>query len=260
MSDFVANISFLFSELPFLDRFQAARNAGFAAVECHYPYNFPVSVLADMSTATGMPLTGINTRAGDREKGEWGFAAVPGAETRFARDFDEALRYAAALGMRTIHVLAGIVSPGHEAEAFRTYVANMRIAAQKAREHGVNLLLEPLNIRDAPGYFVAHADKAAGIIAEVGAPNLKLLFDIYHVQITDGDLTRRIERHKGVIGHVQIAGVPDRAEPDARSEVNTAAILAALEAGGYAGLIAAEYKPRARTEDGLGWLTAYSGA
>ena len=201
-------------------------------------------------------MTGINTPPGDRAKGEWGLTGVPGAEERFARDFDLALTYANALGAEMMHVMAGIVPAEQRAAGLETYKANLRKAAERAPA-GLMLLLEPINVYDAPGYLVSHADELAAIIAELGAPNVKLLFDAYHIQIMDGDLIRRFERHLSVIGHVQIAGVPGRHEPDGENEVNFPTVLAALKACGYDGWVSAEYRPRGRTEDGLGWMKPY---
>lgn len=254
MPRFTANIAFLFAERPFLDRIDAAKAAGFDQVECHFPYEFPLADLRDRLAAAGVQLTGLNTQPGDRARGEFGFAGVPGREDQFRRDFAEALRYATGLGARLIHVMAGAVAPEQRAAARRAYVANLRAVAREAAGVGVTLLLEPLNTRDSPGYLVSRSDDMAAIIAEVGEPNVKLLFDVYHVQIMEGDLLTRLERHREVIGHVQVAGVPDRAEPDERNEVNYRAILRKLDEIAYAGLVGLEYKPRGRTEDGLGWL------
>jgi 2-dehydrotetronate isomerase len=254
MHRFTANISFLFTDRPLPERFAAARAAGFEAVECPNPYDHPEEELRAAAEAAGIRVSGINTPGGDRAKGEWGFAGVPGQEDRFARDFDRALSYAAALGASMIHVMAGIVPPQLRAAGLATYAANLRSAAEKALASGLTLLLEPINNRDAPDYLVSHCDEVAGIVKEIGAPNVKLLFDVYHVQIMDGDLIRRIERHRDVIGHVQIAGVPSRTEPDADNELNFPAIFKALHTVGYQGWVGAEYRPRGRVEDGLGWL------
>jgi hydroxypyruvate isomerase len=252
--NFTANIAFLFPELPFLERIEAARRAGFDRVECHFPYEFPIPVLKERLDGAGVRLTGLNTQPGDRTKGEWGLAGVPGREGEFRRDFAQALEYATALGASVIHVMAGIVPEADRAAALRTYVANLRAAAREAEGSGVTLLLEPLNVRDAPGYLVSRSDDLSRVIAEVGEPRVKLLFDVYHVQIMEGDLIRRLERHRDIIGHVQVAGVPDRAEPDADNEVNFSAIFRALERLRYAGLVGLEYKPRGDTVTGLKWM------
>jgi hydroxypyruvate isomerase len=256
MLRFTANLGFLFTERPLLERFAAARAAGFEAVECPFPYEHPVEAVQNAAAAAGLTVTGINTPPGDRAKGEWGFAGVPGSEERFARDFDLALTYANALGAAMVHVMAGMVPQEQRAAGLQTYKANLHRAAERAPA-GLMLLLEPLNVYDAPGYLVSHADELAALIAELGLADVKLLFDAYHIQIMDGDLIRRLERHRGVIGHVQIAGVPGRNEPDAENEVNFPAVLAALDAGGYGGWVGAEYRPRRSTEDGLGWMEPY---
>jgi hydroxypyruvate isomerase len=253
MPDFTANIAFLFPELPFLDRIDAAKAAGFDKVECHFPYEFPILALRERLDGAGVRLTGLNTQPGDRSKGEWGMAGVPGREDQFRRDFAQAFDYAVALGASVIHVMAGTVAPGERQAGLKTYVANLRFAAREVAGT-LTLLLEPLNHRDAPGYLVSRSDDIAQIIAEIGAPNVKLLFDIYHVQIMEGDLIRRLEKHRDIIGHVQVAGVPDRAEPDEDNEVNFNAIFRALERIGYRGLVGLEYKPRGDTVAGLRWM------
>lgn len=256
MPQFTANIAFLFPELPFLDRIDAARAAGFDKVECHFPYEFPVEVLRERLDRAGVRLTGLNTQPGDRARGEWGRAAVPGLEAEFRADFEQAVSYATALGASVIHVMAGIVPAEARAAARRTYVGNLRAAARAVAGARLTLILEPLNARDVPGYLVSRSDDLAEIIAEIGEPNVKLLFDVYHVQIMEGDLIRRIEKHRDIIGHIQVAGVPSRAEPDDDNEVNFAAIFRTLEAIGYQGLVGLEYRPRGRTQDGLAWMPA----
>ena len=254
MRRFTANIAFLFAELPFLERIPAAKEAGFDKVECHFPYEFSISALKDSLSEAGVRMTGLNTPPGERSQGEFGFAGVPGAEDRFRRDFAQALEYATALGVSVIHMMAGAVSMMDRAEGLKTYTANLKAAVRQAAGTGLTLLLEPLNTRDNPGYLVSRSDEIADIIAEIEEPTVKLLFDVYHVQIMEEDLIKRIQRHQPIIGHVQIAGVPDRSEPDAENEVNYPAILRELDRAGYKGLIGLEYRPRGRTEDGLGWL------
>lgn len=252
---FTANIAFLFPELPFLDRIDAAGRAGFSKVECHFPYDTPVEAIGERLHGAGVELTGLNTAPGDRERGEWGLAALPGREADFARGFDEALGYATALGARVIHVMAGKVEGIDRGAARRAYVANLRAAARQAAGTGVTLVLEPLNPRDVPGYLVSRSDEIAEILGEIGEEGVKLLFDLYHVQITEGDLTRRLERHFPLIGHVQLAAVPSRSEPD-EGEVSVRHVLATLERLGYAGLVGLEYRPRGPTAEGLSWIAA----
>jgi hydroxypyruvate isomerase len=251
---FTANISFMFAEHGFLDRIDAAKAAGFDRVECHFPYEFPVEVLRERLARAGVALTGLNTVPGDAPGG-WGRAGVPGEEAVFRRDFDQALGYAVALGVPMIHVMAAVVPLAGRAEALRTYVANLRAVAPLAAAAGVTLLLEPLNTRDKPDYLVARSDEIADLIAEIGQPNVKLLFDVYHVQIMEGDLIQRLRRHAPVIGHVQIAAVPSRAEPD-EGEVDYRAIFRALDEIGYTAPIGLEYKPRGDTAAGLAWRQA----
>jgi hydroxypyruvate isomerase len=255
MERFSANIAFLFAERPFLERIDAAKAAGFTAVECHFPYDIPVDVLKARLDEAGVRLSGLNTAPGDVARGDWGLAGVPGREADFRRDFDQAASYATTLGARVIHVMAGIVPAEQRGEARRTYVGNLREAARSIAGSGITLVLEPLNTRDKPGYLVSRSDDLAEIIAEIGEPDVKLMFDVYHVQVMEGDLIRRLERHRPIIGHIQIAAAPSRAEPD-EGEIAYRAIFDAIAAIGYDGLIGLEYKPRGRTEDGLGWMKA----
>jgi hydroxypyruvate isomerase len=253
MPAFTANIAFLFADRPFLERIDAARTAGFDKVECHFPYDLPIETLKERLDHAGVRMTGLNTAPGDVGAGDWGLAGLPGREADFEAGFRQAADYARALGTPMIHVMAGIVDAAARDEACRTYVGNLRAAARSVAADGITLLLEPLNARDKPGYLVSRSDHIAELIGEIGEPNVRLLFDAYHVQIMEGDLIRRIERHAPVIGHVQIAAVPSRAEPD-EGEVHFPAIFDALRANGYDGLIGLEYKPRGSTEEGLGWM------
>lgn len=253
MPDFTANIAFLFADRPFLERIDAARAAGFDKVECHFPYDVPVATLKERLDAAGVRMTGLNTAPGDIRAGDWGLAALIGREDEFERGFRQAADYATALGAGMIHVMAGVVTGPERKQACRTYIRNIRRAARSVAADGLTLLLEPLNKRDRPNYLVSRSDHIANLIEEIGEPNVKLLFDAYHVQIMEGDLIRRIERHAPIIGHVQIAGVPDRAEPDG-GEVHYPSIFDCLAANGYRGLIGLEYKPRGSTEEGLAWM------
>jgi 2-dehydrotetronate isomerase len=256
MPQFTANISFMFAERPFIDRIAAAGAAGFPAVECHFPYEHSIPVLRKALAKAGVRLTGINTAPGDLAAGDWGLACDPKRRTLFRAGVKQALKYAAALDVPTVHVMAGMVKPEERKKARKTFLANMAWAAQKAAALGKTVLTEPLNSRDRPGYFISRADETAELIREIGHPNLKLMFDAYHVQIMEGDLTKRLERHFDIIGHVQIAAVPSRAEPD-EGEVSLAHLLGVLDRLGYKGLVGCEYKPRGKTEDGLGWMKAF---
>lgn len=247
---FTANIGFLFTERPFLERFAAASAAGFDRVECHFPYDHPIALLQERLAEARVRLTGLNTHPGDLTTGDFGLAGIPGRETEFRRAFDQAVEYALALDCGMIHVMAGIVAPDARAEALQAYRANVQAAARSVAGTGLTLLLEPINQRDRPGYLVSRSDELAGIISEIGEPNVRMLFDCYHVQIMEGDLIRRIERHRDLIGHVQIAAVPSRFEPD-EGEIFYPAIFETLRTVGYKGLVGLEYSPRSSTEDGL---------
>jgi hydroxypyruvate isomerase len=254
MPRFAANLAYLFTERPPIERIGAAAAAGFGAVEFQLPYEQAPSEVKAEIKRHGVAVLGLNTPLG--RPGEAGLAAVPGREQEFATLFRQALDYIVAIGGRSVHCLAGTVSPEQRPAADPVFVANLSRAADLAAEKGVMLLIEPLNARDRPGYFLSRVEHAAEVIGKVGRPNVRLQFDCYHVQITQGDLITRIEKFLPVIGHVQVAAVPSRGEPD-EGEVNYPAIYAALDRLGYAGWIACEYRPRGRTEDGLGWGKAF---
>jgi hydroxypyruvate isomerase len=248
-----ANISMMFAELPFFDRIMAAAHAGFAAVECHFPYAQHRGELASRLSDAGMVMNGINTPAGDPQRGEFGFAAVPGREDDFRRGFLQALEWAEALGVSTIHCMCGVVDPAHRAAAVDTFLANMAYASDAASGRSVTLLVEPINRYDRPDWFVSRSDELVALIDLLGRENVRMMFDVYHIQIMEGDLLRRMDRHWDRIGHFQIASVPRRAEPD-EGEVNYRAILAEVARRGWPGWVAAEYHPRGGTHEGLGWM------
>jgi hydroxypyruvate isomerase len=243
-----ANIEMLFTELPLIERPRAAAAAGFSAVELLFPYDVAPSELRAEIERHGLTALGLNTAPG--RPGETGVAAVPGREQDFAALFVRALDYVVALGGRSVHCLAGVVSPDLRPAAEATFVRNLTWAADRAADRGIFLLIEPINPRDRPGYFLTRVEHAAGIIAKVGRPNLRIQFDCYHTQIVEGDLIKRFERHLPLIGHVQIAGVPARHEPDA-GEVNYPDVVAAFDRFGYSGWVSAEYNPLGKTEEGL---------
>jgi hydroxypyruvate isomerase len=254
MPRFAANLAYLFTERPLIERIGAAAAAGFKAVEFQMPYDQSPSAVKAEVDRHGVAVLGLNTALG--RDGEAGLAAIPGRERDFAVLFRQALDYAAAIGGNAVHCLAGLVPPEQRPAADATFAANLGRAADLAAEKGIKLLIEPLNARDRPGYFLSRVEHAADVIAKVGRANVRLQFDCYHVQITQGDLITRLERFLPVIGHVQIAAVPSRQEPD-EGEVNYPAIYAALDRIGYAGWVACEYRPRGRTEDGLRWGRAW---
>jgi 2-dehydrotetronate isomerase len=237
-----------------IERFGAAAAAGFSAVELLFPYDVAASAVKAELTRHGLTQLGINTPPG--REGESGLAAMPGREREWRDAFKLALDYAAAIGARSIHCLAGCVPPEQRPAAETIYIRNLTDAAEAAAKAGIVLLIEPINPRDRPGYFLNRVEHAADIVGKVGTPNLRIQFDFYHVQIVCGDLIRRFEAHLPLIGHVQVAGVPLRREPD-EGEVNYAEIFAALDRCGYAGFVGCEYRPRGRTEDGLTWARPY---
>lgn len=246
---FSANLGFLWADLPLVEGIEAAKRAGFAAVECHWPYDIPASELRAALHATGLPMLGVNTRRGP--DGAFGVSALPGHETAARAAIDEALDYGAQIGAEAVHVMAGIAT-GPEAE--RTFEANLRYACKRAAPLGITVLIEPINQRDVPGYFLHRTAQAEQLIARLRHPALRLMFDCYHVQISEGDALSELRRLAPVIGHIQIAAVPDRGEPD-RGELDYADIFDALTRLGWDRPIGAEYRPRAGSvEAGLRWL------
>jgi hydroxypyruvate isomerase len=257
MPRFAANLSFLFNEVPFLDRFAAAANAGFNAVEFAFAYEHPAKELASRLAANGLEQVLINAPPGDLNAGDRGLAGWPGREQEFAASFVTALRYAQALSCPCIHVMAGVlpasVDEGERARHRSTFVRNLRFAAGEAEQGGVTLTIEPINPRDMPGYLLTTQGEAHAIREEVGMPNVKVQMDLYHAQIVEGDLSTKLRRWLNDIGHIQIAGVPDRHEPDS-GELNCYALFDLLDELGYKGWVGCEYRPRARTLPGLAWL------
>lgn len=254
MPRFAANIQLMFNEYPFLDRFEAARRVGFKAVECQSPYGHSIGDIRSKLDQTGLTLALINTRPGDPAIDGFGLGAMAGREAEFQARVDQALEYADALGVQKIHAMAG--DCGDTLENSACFVSNIREAGEKAAEYGKTILIEPLNPRDRPNYFLRATTRAADFVVEIGLANVKLQFDAYHVQIIEGNVLRRLKQLIPLIGHVQIAGVPTRAEPD-EGEVDYPAFFKALDEVGYDGWVGAEYRPRARTEDGLGWAKPY---
>lgn len=252
MPRFAANLGYLFTERPLIERFSAAAAAGFHAVELQFPYEVAPSVVKAELARHGLTQLGINTPLGR----EFGLAALPGREREFDGAFKQALDYVTAIGGTAVHCMAGCV-PVHERPAAEAvFIRNLARAAEEAAKQNIMLLIEPLNPRDRPDYFLSRVEHAAAVVKKVGAPNLRIQFDVYHVQIVGGDLIRRLEAHFPLVGHVQVAAVPSRREPD-EGEVNYSEIFAALDWLGYAGWIGCEYRPRTRTEQGLGWAKPY---
>lgn len=259
MPRFAANLSMMYQEFEFLDRFAAAAADGFKAVEFLFPYAFPAAEIAARLQRHGLTNALFNLPPGNWEAGERGMAAIPGREAEFAASVDTALGYATALGCKRVHVMAGIPGTGADRLACRaTYVRNLRHAAGRAAGAGLEILIEPINTRDIPGYFVNRQDDAHRIREEVGAANLKVQLDLYHCQIVEGDLAMKIRKYIGGVGHVQIAGVPERHEPDV-GELNYPYLLRLLDELGYDGWVGCEYNPRAGTSAGLSWARPWLG-
>lgn len=257
MPRFAANLSYLFTERPFLERFAAAQAAGFAAVEFHFPYEHDRAALAEVVLTSGLDVVLFNLPPGDWAAGERGIACLPGREAEFAASVDQALQYAAILGNRRLHIMAGVPSADVSAAlCAQTYRENLRLACTKLAAAGRTALIEPINTRDMPGYFLSRQRQAEETITAVAAPNLRLQLDFYHLQITEGDLSVNYQRSRARVEHIQIAGVPERHEPD-DGEVNYPYLFALLDASGYSGWVGCEYRPRGNTSAGLGWLRAW---
>ncbi len=254
MPKFAANLSMMFTEVPFLDRFAAAADAGFAAVEFLFPYEHAANDIAQALRARGLVNVLFNLPPGDWAAGDRGMAAIPGREAEFRDSVALALSYAAALSTPRLHAMAGVPPAGADRAACRdTYAANLAFAAAAAAREGVDLLIEPLNPRDVPGYFLSTQADAHAIREAVGAANLKVQMDLYHCQIVEGDIAMRLRRHLPHVGHIQIAGVPERHEPDT-GELDYAYVFRLLDELGYAGWVGCEYRPAHGTVAGLGWM------
>lgn len=246
-----ANLSLLFTELPFLDRFAAARAHGFNAVEFWFPYDWPASVVAQCLQDNGLACAGINSSAG--EAADWGLAADPARGALFRASVQQAFDYASALNCPAVHVMAGLTGQAApDPLGHTTYRDNLAYATELAARHGKTVLIEPLNPIDRPGYLLWRQQQARELIDQLGLPNLRVMFDLYHAQMTEGRLLDNLYAHGARIGHIQIADVPGRHEPGT-GEVHWPAVLAAIEASGYAGWIGCEYKPKADTGAGLSW-------
>ncbi|KAM7324434.1 putative hydroxypyruvate isomerase isoform X1 [Alexandromys fortis] len=261
---FSANVSWLFPELPGLpERLQAAGRAGFEAAEVAWPYAEPPQALASAARAAGLRLVLINTPPGDQEKGEMGLGAVPGRQAAFREGLEQAVLYAKALGCPRIHLMAGRVPPGADraavkAEMETVFLENLRHAAGVLAQENLVGLLEPINTRITdPQYFLDTPQQAAAILQKVGRPNLQLQMDVFHWQIMDGNLTGNIRKFLPIVGHVQVAQVPDRGEPGSSGELDFSYLFQLLEDEGYQGFVGCEYRPQGDTVEGLSWLRSY---
>lgn len=247
---FSANLGFLWADLPLTDAIRAAKAAGFDAVECHWPYDTPAADVAAALGETGLTMLGLNTSRGDVAGGENGLSALPDRQGDARTAIDQAIDYARQIGTPNIHVMAGFAAGPAADAAFRD---NLRYACAKAADHGITILIEPLNPNDAPGYFLANTTQARDLIVDLALPNLALMFDCYHVGRTEGDVSRRLQDLQPLIGHIQFASVPDRGPPD-QGELSYDHLFGVIADMGWTGPLGAEYKPKGPTDDSLTWL------
>jgi hydroxypyruvate isomerase len=257
MPRFAANLSMMFTEVPFLERFAAAAQAGFTAVEFLFPYDHPADEVGRRLKDNGLTQALFNLPPGDWNAGEKGFAALPERFDDLKRSLDTALPYAKATGVRRLHLMAGIAERS-QPKAVEAFYKSLAWAAEFFASHGIDIVIEPINARNVPGYFLNDFGFARDLILELKIPNLKLQFDIYHCQIIHGDVTMRLREMMPIIGHVQIASIPSRHEPDGE-ELNYPFLFAELDQLGYSGFVGCEYNPRAATTDGLAWFKPYAG-
>lgn len=257
MPKFAANLSMLFTEYAFLDRFEAAAKAGFDGVEYLFPYDFPAEEIKARLSEYHLQQVLFNLPAGDWDAGDRGIAVDPSRVQAFRDGVPKAIAYAKALGCTQVNCLAGIVPQGVSAqEAHRTFVDNLRFASQALEAEGIRLVIEAINNRDIPGFFLNTTEQGKAVIAEVGSTNLSLQYDIYHMQIMEGDLATTLTDNLVQIGHVQLADNPGRHEPGT-GEINYPFVLSHLDSLGYEGWVGCEYKPKTTTLEGLNWLNQY---
>lgn len=256
MPKFAANLSFMFQEWNFLDRFDAAAGAGFSAVEFISPFGYEADAIAAKLARNNLDLALFNLAVGDFAAGERGLAALPGRFESVKAELEQALVYAAATGTKRLHLMAGLVDP-RDSAAMDAFCRSIIHAADRLAGARIDLLLEPINGRDIPGYFLDDYGTAVRLIEELARANVKLQFDVYHRQILHGDVTTSLRALLPLIGHIQIASVPSRQEPDGE-ELNYAFLFAELDRLGYAGFVGCEYRPRAGTMEGLGWFAPYA--
>ena len=257
MPRFAANLSMMFNEVPFLDRFALAAKAGFKGVEFLFPYEHPAAEIAARLKDNGLQQVLFNAPAGDFAKGERGMAAIPGKQAAFRDSIKLALEYATTLACPRLHIMAGIKPEGVAHDTLTAvYGANLAYAAEECAKVGVKPIIEPINHRDIPGFFLNTTDQAAAIIAAVGPEKLGMQFDLYHCQITEGDVVKRVEKHLPLIAHMQVADTPGRHEPGT-GEVNWPFVFKTIDALGFRGWIGCEYRPAGETLAGLSWFAPY---
>jgi hydroxypyruvate isomerase len=257
MPRFAANLSMMFTEVPFLDRFALAAKAGFRAVEFLFPYDHPAAEIATRLKDNGLELVLFNAPPGDWGAGERGTAALPDRRAEFREGIARALDYAATLSCPRLHVMAGLAPAGMPRDTLTaTYAANLDWAAEQAAKTGVKPVIEPINHRDIPGFFLNTTDQAAAVIQALGPARIGMQFDLYHCQITEGDIVKRVEKHLPLIAHMQVADNPGRNEPGT-GEVNWPFVFSRIDALGFRGWIGCEYRPAGETTAGLSWFAPY---
>ncbi|MCX7369363.1 MAG: hydroxypyruvate isomerase family protein [Alphaproteobacteria bacterium] len=257
MPRFAANLSMMFNEVPFLDRFALAAKAGFKGVEFLFPYEHPAAEIAARLKDNGLQQVLFNAPAGDFAKGERGMAAIPGKQAAFRESIKLALEYATTLACPRLHIMAGLKPEGVAHDTLTAvYGANLAYAAEECAKVGVKPIIEPINHRDIPGFFLNTTDQAAAIIAAIGPEKLGMQFDLYHCQITEGDVVKRVEKHLPLIAHMQVADTPGRHEPGT-GEVNWPFVFKTIDALGFRGWIGCEYRPAGETLAGLSWFAPY---
>src|SRR6516165_10678114 len=257
MPRFAANLTMMFNEVAFLDRFEAAAKAGFTAVEFLFPYEHAPDEIGKRLKANGLTQALFNLPPGDWAAGEKGFAALPARFADLQQSLVTALPYAQATGVKRLHLMAGIAERSDH-KAVEAFYKSVAYAAEFFAPHGLDVVIEPINPRNVPGYFLNDFRFAADLIRELKVPNLKLQFDIYHCQILHGDVTMHLRAMMPITGHVQIASIPSRHEPDGE-ELNYPYLFAELDRLAYGGFVGCEYNPRGATTDGLGWFRPYAG-
>ena len=255
MPRFSAHLGYLFKDRPLLERIDAAAAAGFKAIEGRFPDGVPATDFKRAVERNKVKVLGINTPAGGEN--EFGLGAIPGREEEWKASFAQALDYVSAVGGLAIHCLAGKVAPAQRVAADKVFVENLKRAADQAAARNIKLYIEPINPRDLPNYFLNAVEHAADIIGKIGSNNVFIQYDFYHVQIVGGDIIERFKKYQPLIAHLQCSQVPVRHEPDADGEINYPFVFAEMDRLGYAHWIGAEYVPRGRTEDGLGWARPY---
>lgn len=258
MPKFAANLSMMFDEVPFLDRFSAAAAAGFRAVEYLFPYEYPAEEIGKRLREHQLENVLFNLPPGDWAAGQRGIACIPGREGEFRAGVEKALTYAISLGVRRLHAMAGLAPAKADPEALKaTYIANLRYAAEKFALHGITLLIEAINTRDMPGFYLNTQAQSYAACTAVNLPNIKMQLDFYHTQIMEGDLETKLRKYALYWGHMQVASVPKRNEPDS-GEVNYPYLFRVIDEIGYDGWVGCEYRPAGKTSDGLTWLLTAS--